>query len=138
MGLLDQLAGQVLGSLSDAKQGSNPLLDIATQLIQSQGGIEGLLAKLQSGGLGTQADSWVSTGQSLPVASEQISNALGADTLEQLAGNTGLNTNQLAGGLASMLPQLIDQLTPNGSTAGANDLLSQGLGALLGGLKRQN
>lgn len=131
MGLLDQLAGQVLGSvLSNQSGGASPLLAIAQQLIQQSGGIEGLLAKLQSGGLSQQAASWVGTGANLPVDGSQLSQALGGDLLGQLAGQAGMDSAQLSGGLAQLLPQLIDQATPNGTTAGADDLLGQGLGAL--------
>lgn len=131
MGLLDQLAGQVLGSVLGNQSGNaSPLLAIAQQLIQQSGGIEGLLAKLQSGGLTQQAASWVSTGANLPVDGNQLSQALGGDLMGQLASQAGMDSAQLSGGLAQLLPQLIDQVTPQGSTAGADDLLGQGLGAL--------
>jgi uncharacterized protein YidB (DUF937 family) len=40
--------------------------------------------------------------------------ALGADTLDALARQTGLSHDDLLEGLSQNLPDFIDQLTPNG------------------------
>lgn len=131
MGLLDQIAGQVLGSLGNTEQGGeNPLLQIATTLLQGQGGLSGLLEKLNAGGLGQQAASWVSTGENLPVDGSQLASALGEGTLGDLAAKFGLDQSQVSGGLAQILPQLIDRATPNGTTEGADSLLDQGVSIL--------
>ena len=141
MGLLDQLAGQVLGSLGGGQgaqagmgglggmQGS--LLQAVIELVQnSDGGLNGLLARLSQGGLAQQAASWVSTGQNLPVSAEQIGAALGGGRIEDLAAQLGMPAEQVAGGVAEMLPQVVDRLTPDGQVPGSNDLLGQGLAAL--------
>jgi uncharacterized protein YidB (DUF937 family) len=141
MGLLDQLAGQVLGSLGGGQgahagmgglggmQGS--LLQAVIELVQnSDGGLNGLLAKLSQGGLAQQAVSWVSTGQNLPVSAEQIGAALGGGHIEDLAAQLGMPAEQVAGGVAELLPQVVDHLTPDGQVPGSNDLLGQGLAAL--------
>ncbi|MEC5386113.1 YidB family protein [Uliginosibacterium sp. H3] len=132
MSLFGQLAEQALGALagSSAQNGQNPLIQIAGSLLQQQGGITGLLEKFNSAGLGEQMSSWISTGDNLPVDGAQISDALGHGTIADIAGKLGLPADQISGGLAQMLPQLIDKMTPDGSTGGSNDLLEQGLGAL--------
>lgn len=134
MGLFHQLAGQVLGSLTGGAQaGDDQFLKIAMTLLQSQGGIEGLLAKLKAGGLGAQVASWVGTGSNLPVDANQIASALGQGTLSELAGKFGMDNAQVSQILAQVLPQLVDSATPEGSTEGADALLGQGL-AVLGNL----
>ncbi|HSD39318.1 MAG TPA: YidB family protein [Rhodocyclaceae bacterium] len=132
MSLFGDLAGQALQALggSSAQQGQNPLIQIAGSLLQQQGGVAGLLDKFNSAGLGEQISSWISTGQNLPVDGTQISEALGHGTIADIAGKLGLPSDQVSGGLAQMLPQLIDKITPNGSTGGSNELLEQGLSAL--------
>lgn len=131
MGLFHQLAGQVLGSLTGGAQaGDNQFLKIAMTLLQSQGGIEGLLSKLKAGGLGAQAASWVGTGTNLPVDANQISSALGPGTLAELAGKFGMDNAQVSQVLAQVLPQLVDRATPEGKTDGADALLGQGLSVL--------
>lgn len=111
MGLLDDVMGAVGGQTG----GGNPLLSLAMQLINGNGGgLAGLVSQFQKGGLGQVADSWVSTGQNLPISPQQISDVLGAPQLQQLAQQFGLSSNELPGQLANLLPQVVDKLTPGG------------------------
>ena len=67
MGLLDQLAGDVLGSLAGgqgqpqaAGGGQAMLLQLVMGLLQgNQGGLGALLARLNEAGLGEQVASWI-------------------------------------------------------------------------------
>lgn len=74
-----------------------------------------------------QADivnSWVSTGQHLPVSAQQIKQGLGGDMLNQVASKAGLSPDAAGSQLAGLLPDLIDKLTPNGKIeAGGLDQL---------------
>ena len=124
MGLLDSVVGALAGSQG---QSGNPLLDIAMQLIQRQGGLGGLVQSFQQGGLGDIVNSWVSTGQNLPVSAEQLQSVLGGSQLQEIAAQLGMGHEQAAGGLASLLPQIVDHLTPNGQLPANGDMLSQGL-----------
>jgi uncharacterized protein YidB (DUF937 family) len=45
-----------------------------------------------------------------------------------------MNESQAAGGLADLLPQVIDKLTPNGQLPQGDDLMGQGLEMLRGKL----
>ena len=135
MGLLDQLAGNVLsGVLGNAQQqGQSPLLQAAMTLIQQNGGLPGLLAKFQQSGLGQHADSWVSSGANLPISADQLKQVLGSGAIGQIASQLGMDHGQVSGGLAQLLPQLVNQLTPNGQVpANHADLLSEGLAMLAG------
>jgi uncharacterized protein YidB (DUF937 family) len=138
MGLLDQLAGQVLGKmLSDG--GADKLVQSVFSMLgnNQQGGLGGLVAKLNQSGLGDVVASWISTGQNQPVSPTQLQAALGDEQVASIAKETGLSTEQTAGGLAELLPQIIDKLTPDGNLPGNNDLLAQAMnvlkGTLLGG-----
>jgi uncharacterized protein YidB (DUF937 family) len=124
MGLLDDVMGAVGG-----QRGGSPLLSLAMQLING-GGLNGLLDQFKAGGLGQIADSWVSTGQNLPVSPQQISQVLGAPQLQQLASQFGLSADALPQQLAGLLPQVVDKLTPTGQVpsqlpdlGGLDDLL---------------
>ena len=156
MGLLDQLAGQVLGSLAggDGQQqgggtGQALLLQLAMSLLQGQGGVAaqggqldlggilgGLVARFSEAGLAEQASSWVGTGQNLPVSAEQIGQVFGNSALGDMAAQLGMPSEQVAGHLANLLPQVIDGLTPGGQlpAAGGADLgdALAGLAAMLG------
>lgn len=136
MGLLDQLAGQVLGSLGSQKQDPVPqgdLMGTIAGLIEQAGGLQGLLQKLQASGLGDQVASWVGTGENQPVSGNQIADALGGDQLAQIAQQAGLAPEHASTGLAQLLPQIIDQLTPGGAVP-QDDLVAQGLNLLKGKL----
>ncbi|RBA24381.1 uncharacterized protein YidB (DUF937 family) [Herminiimonas fonticola] len=134
MGLLDQLAGQVMGSLGAQKQdpvAQGDLLGGVMGLINNAGGLPALLQQLQGGGLGDQVASWIGTGENQAVSGDQIMDALGADNIQQIAQQAGVEPEHASVGLAQLLPQIIDQLTPNGQVP-QNELLQQGLSMLKG------
>lgn len=100
------------------------------------GGLDGLLGTLRQAGLGEQVDSWINTGANRPVAPEELTQAFGAERLQGAAQGLGLQGGgALAGVLASLLPVLIDRLTPQGQMPSApQDDGSGGWGSILGGL----
>lgn len=105
MGLLDGLLGGTVGAA---------LVTAATDLIEKNGGISGLLAKFQEKGLGPIVQSWISTGQNQPIEPEQIGQAAGHDLIDELAAKAGISAEELKKKLAEILPQAIDKLTPEG------------------------
>lgn len=131
MGLLDGLLGGLMGGTSGsgtAAQQQNPLLQIALQLLQQNGGLQGMLSKFQQAGYGAQADSWVSTGENMPVSAEALQQVLGQGQLAQIAQQLGMSRGEAAGGLASLLPQMVDRMTPQGQVpADHNDIVAQAL-----------
>jgi uncharacterized protein YidB (DUF937 family) len=127
MGLLDQLAGQVLGNMTG---GQSNLMGMVLNLIQNQpGGLGGLLGKFQQAGLTEQAASWVGTGQNMPISGGQIEAALGSGAIGAIAGKLGMSHGDASGALANLLPGIIDQLTPQGQVTEGN-ALNQGLASL--------
>ena len=129
MSLLDQALGALAGGQSGD---SSALLQTVMQLVNNpqNGGLEGLIQSFQQGGLGEIVNSWVSTGQNLPISAEQVQSVLSDSSLSGLAAQLGVSSEQASGSLADMLPQLIDQLTPNGQMPQGGDLLTQGLDML--------
>jgi uncharacterized protein YidB (DUF937 family) len=77
-------------------------------------GLGGLIKQFQQKGLGDVVDSWVSTGKNKNVGSDQISAALGGDVVDELSRRTGLTRDQVVAELARMLPNVVDNLTPDG------------------------
>jgi uncharacterized protein YidB (DUF937 family) len=131
-GLLQGLAGGHGGS------GGGASLQHALFGMLEQGGTAGLagLAKnFQSQGLGDIFSSWVSTGENKPIQPDQLQNALGPEKLQQLTGGTGMALQAALPLLAQILPVVIDKLTPHGKLPQDDNLLQQGLAALLGGPK---
>ena len=129
MGLLDSLLGMMGGGAP--QQGQSPLVQAALQLIQQNGGLPGIISKFQNGGLGAQAGSWISTGENMPISGNQLQEILGSGSIGQIAQQLGLSHGDASSGLAQVLPQIIDKLTPTGQvTADHGDMLAQALSAL--------
>jgi uncharacterized protein YidB (DUF937 family) len=78
------------------------------------GGLGGLLDKLQKGGLGDVAKSWIGSGQNQPVSPGQLGPALGPDIIKTLAQRSGLSEEEITKHLSQILPGVVDKLTPNG------------------------
>lgn len=136
MGLFDQIAGQLTGALGAQQQDPVPqgaLLSGLMGMIDNAGGVPALLQKLKDSGLGDQVASWVGTGENQAVSGDQVADALGADQVGQIAQQAGLAPEHASTGLAQLLPQIIDQLTPNGQLPDSG-LLAQGLNLLKGKL----
>ena len=129
MSLLDS----VKSVMSSSDSGHGGLAGIAIDLLQNNahGGLEGLLQQFAQSGLGDQVKSWIGTGANLPIGQDDIRRILGSDALREVAQRAGVSPDAIAGGLASILPQLVDKLSPTGSLP-QGDLLSQALSALRG------
>jgi uncharacterized protein YidB (DUF937 family) len=126
MSMLDGLLANIMGG--SATQGQSPLLQVAMQLIQQSGGLPGLLSKFEHGGMAEHAQSWTGTGENMPVTGNQLQEILGSGTIGQIASQLGLSHVDASSGLAQVLPQLIDHLTPNGQVpTDHNDMLAQAL-----------
>lgn len=135
MGLFDQVLGSALNSLGGSAGGNN-LQDVVLQLLNSPqvGGVEGLVRAFQNGGLGDIVNSWVGTGQNLPVSADQLQATLGSEQIGAIASQLGISQEQAGGQLAELLPRVVDLLTPNGQIPQGGDLMAQGLELLKGKL----
>ena len=77
-------------------------------------GLGGLIKQFQQKGLADVVDSWVGSGKNKIVAPDQIYVALGGDVVDDLSRRTGLTRDQVVAELARMLPNVVDNLTPDG------------------------
>ena len=138
MSLIDSLLGAMSGAAGNGQSAAtNPLLQIALSMLANSGagsaaggangglgdlgsalgglgGLGGLINAFQRNGLGDQMQSWIGTGQNMPISPDQLQQVLGQGTLGQIAQQLGLSPQASASGLSELLPQLIDRLTPNG------------------------
>jgi uncharacterized protein YidB (DUF937 family) len=138
MGILDTVLGVIKSQATNnaapgaAGSTSHDLLESVIGMITdpNSGGLSGLIEKVTAGGLGDQVASWVSTETNLPISADQIHAVLGSSFVQDLAAKLGINTADVAGSLASLLPQVIDKLTPDGQVPGDNKLLEVGLAGL--------
>ena len=137
MGGLDALLGGNAGSGAPAQGG---LADVLGGLLANDGqmgGLGGLVSRFEQAGLGEQVGSWVGTGANQPVSPDQVQGALGSDAIAGMASRLGINAQTLLPLLASVLPLLINQFTPQGKVPERGLGNQQDLMAMLGGLLRR-
>jgi uncharacterized protein YidB (DUF937 family) len=117
--------GGILGSMLGGGGNQAP-----AQAAPDVGGLGGILEAFQKGGLGHIADSWVGTGENLPVDADQVTQALGQDKIAQMANQLGMSHGDVSGGLAKILPDLINHVTPNGQVPQDHSMIQDALGML--------
>ena len=61
-----------------------------------------------------KAQSWVGTGPNAALAPDEVEQVLDADTIAELLEKTGLNRGDLMSRLSQILPDAVDQVTPDG------------------------
>jgi uncharacterized protein YidB (DUF937 family) len=161
MGLLDGVLSSVLGGSGGGQQGNSPLMQLALQMLMNKaggstdggglggmlggilgggqasaaapnvGGLGGILDSFQKSGLGHIADSWVSKGENMPVSGDQVSDVFGQDKIAEIASHLGMSRGDVTGGLAQILPQLINHVTPDGQVPQDHSMIQDALSALL-------
>jgi uncharacterized protein YidB (DUF937 family) len=123
------------GLLSQGGAKGNALLDQAKGLISSDG-LDQILERLNAGGLADKVKSWVGMGDNEEVSPDELEQAVGKERMEEFAEKAGVSEEEAKDGLAAMLPNLVNKLTPDGKIPGADqigDLLGKlDLGKLLG------
>jgi uncharacterized protein YidB (DUF937 family) len=147
-GILSNVAGSVLSGGQSQQEGNpldvlvsslgagsqtrgNDLLGAVMSIVQQNGGLPGIVNMLRNNGLGQQADSWVGTGANAGVSAEQMSQVFGGSGLGNLASQLGTSPGQAGSILSQILPELVNQLTPNGQIPeNHSDLIEQGLSLL--------
>ena len=105
MGLLDGLIGGAVGA---------EMATVVSGLIEKHGGVQGLVSQFEQNGLGPTIQSWVSNGANQAITPAQVHQAVGPSVMNELAAKAGLSPQDLASKLATLLPQAVNALTPNG------------------------
>jgi uncharacterized protein YidB (DUF937 family) len=155
MGLWDGLLGNVVGSvLGGGQQSQNPLgnilgeltggdqaqsgnlMNAAMTMLQQHGGLQSVLDLFRSKGMDQEADSWVGTGPNIGLSASQVQQVFGKSAVGNLAEQLGMSHGEASSAMAQILPELVNQLTPQGQVPeNHNDLISQGLAMLSRGLQ---
>ena len=141
-GGLGDLLGGILGggggrggSLAGGQGGGMMamLLPLVASLLMN-GGLQKILGRLQAGGRADEANSWVSTGENKPVDAAAVREAIGDDEITSIATQLGVSEDEAAEAVARVLPDVVDQVTPQGQLP-PDDELDEKFGRLheLGG-----
>jgi uncharacterized protein YidB (DUF937 family) len=94
---------------------SGALISEVISMIQNRpGGLAGMLQSFQQGGLGHIFQSWIGSGQNLPLSPDQLHSTVGSEWISKIVQATGLPQAQVEQHLSTLLPQIVDHLSPNG------------------------
>ena len=94
------------------------------------GGFSGFIRRFKDAGLGDTANSWIATGDNTPISDEEIESALGEDTVDSVAAQTGADRATTASALGFLTPHVVDALTPDGEVPDEASLLTKVKGFL--------
>lgn len=115
MGIFDSIVDTVKDQIGGEDGEKGAAAGAVMGLIQGQkGGLSSLVGSLSEGGLSDKVASWVGSGDNEDVSGEEVEGALDDSTLGKIAEKLGVEKSQASGLLASVLPNIINQLTPQG------------------------
>jgi uncharacterized protein YidB (DUF937 family) len=115
------LLGNLASLVGDIDPTQHPAGAKVMEFINQQpGGLDGLVTRFHEQGLGEIVDSWVSSGQNLPISADQVKSVLGDDGIETMAAKLGLPAGMVNELAAKFLPQLVDNATPDGTVPPQN------------------
>ena len=102
--------------LGDKLGDSGGIMDALSGLTSGNGlDIGGIADKLKAGGLGDQVSSWLGDGENKSVSADQITNALGADKIGEVASKLGVDSGSAAEKLSQAMPTVMDKMSSGGS-----------------------
>ena len=139
------MLGNILGSvassiLNNGNNNQSVAIQLIQVLLQSQGGIEGIIKRFQESGLEEILKSWISTDEkNHPISANQVVEVVGQENMSQAAQKVGVSEWDASNVLAEYLPKMVDMLTPNGqlpdlNNLNVNDLMAQAAKGMLGKL----
>src|SRR5215813_7851618 len=139
MGLLDDLMAQG-GGICDLVKKNPQLVAAAVSMLSTKqgsvggtGGLDGLVNAFQRGGMGDVMSSWIGTGSNQSISPGQLSDVLGPDVMSQFGKAAGVSGHEAGSVLASLLPALVNGLTPQGKVPQTTTLEDM-LGGVMKGL----
>jgi uncharacterized protein YidB (DUF937 family) len=135
MSIFTDIVKSAIGANSseEAEPKTQNLVTGALSMLDSMGGINGLINKFQQSGLGDVASSWVGTEENKNIQPDQLSQVLGKDQIAALSRQAGIPESEGASVLSKLLPTMVDKLTPEGKEPESGNLSTLSK-VLLGGL----
>jgi uncharacterized protein YidB (DUF937 family) len=107
------------------------MLPLVMQWVSRNGGIGTVLQRVNQQGYGSHADSWLGTGANHALPANAAQQLLGPEELANFSSQLGVGEDEVAHGFSEILPEVVDQLSPQGSLpSDADQTLDAGQSAL--------
>jgi uncharacterized protein YidB (DUF937 family) len=113
-----------------APEAGSTMFQYVFEMVQGNG-LKSLVEKFHAQGLGEVVSSWIGTGENHPITVDQLRNVLSPEHISELAGKLGLSQEKVLAQLSTVLPGLVDKLTPNGELP-KEGMVEQGVEMLKG------
>jgi len=126
-----QLGASLLSEKLGVDLDANAIAPALAGLLSNDGGeldLAGIVGRMAgSGDLGSIVGSWLGDGANEAISADSILSIFGNDKLSAFADQLGVDSGAAAGGLADVLPQMMDKASSGGSlldmAGGASGLL---------------
>jgi uncharacterized protein YidB (DUF937 family) len=113
MSIFDSLKA-VANQAVELVQNNPQIIEGIKKIIEENGGVSGLVQKFKEKGFADAASSWVGSGDNTSISATDVISVLGKDSVSELAGKVGMDTDATAGIVSNLLPIVIDKLSPDG------------------------
>jgi uncharacterized protein YidB (DUF937 family) len=123
MSIFDSLKA-VASQAVELVQNNPQIIEGIKKIVEDSGGVSGLVQKFKDKGFADVASSWVGKGENASIGAEDVMKVLGKESVSELAGKVGMDTEATAGIVSSLLPIVIDKLSPDGDEP-KDDVTSQ-------------
>lgn len=120
MSMMDNIKAKAESLLHGKGFEGGKILTAVHDLIQQQGGIDGVIKKFQDQGLGATIQSWISSGANQSISADQIKSVFGQENIQKAADKVGIDSSSLTQKLTTALPTIIDKLSPNGQISASS------------------
>jgi outer membrane protein OmpA-like peptidoglycan-associated protein/uncharacterized protein YidB (DUF937 family) len=114
MGSIDLLIDEVGDRFGFGNATGRSLVSSLLSLIQDHG-LTGFLDRFRRAGLSDTVSGWLSGASTNPIGADRVQEALGSQTVNNIASRTGLSVATAASALGFMIPKLVHSLTPGGT-----------------------
>ena len=78
--------------------------------------LSNIFSKIEDANLGEIISSWIGSGENAPIDTDNLKNLLGEEKISEFAQKLGLDIDSATETLKDLLPQVVDQATPEGDS----------------------
>lgn len=125
MALFDSLITDVDGRSGINGKGRSLLSALLNFMVGHERGFLGFLDHFRRAGFGDTVDSWISTGETMPLSEADLQRSLGEQNIAKIAADAHIPRAEASSALTYLIPQVISALTPNGEMPSNSAMMKQ-------------
>jgi outer membrane protein OmpA-like peptidoglycan-associated protein/uncharacterized protein YidB (DUF937 family) len=115
MGAINLLVDEVGDRFGVNHGKAESLLTSLLSFVQEQNGLSGFLDRFRRAGLSDVVSGWLSDAPTNAISADSVENALGSQTVNNIASRSGLSLGTVTSALGFVIPKLVQSLAPGGA-----------------------